>query len=465
MKLHIPQSPIQRVLHIPQSPSFVPEECVGINPSTKEFVIVETAHADSKVAGSVSNEKDDGDGICADHAKKDDPAAKNTLSQQILWAFRMILPGVKPPDKSSRPLHALGQQPRKSPLPGDVPLPRTPPQLVRTRTHTLSLPSNSTVLTVPPESPAGSEEDSSENLVVRRSARPKALKKEAPVPQHDAKSLEQIGRDCAIINEPSSETSHSIGTVSPVSIQNNGGAASGSFGPASTQEASARCGSGGKKPAQRLLFPEDPCNVRVNQPKSCETEGMDDGLTRLNCQGEVAHEVKGLISKVAPQGSEQALSGKRECCTDSQVLSIGDGDMSGRITVTASNKQNVVRLASKFDLRRWWGTGRKDAKGEDAKMAAQTDVMSSSTDSTILERQPEHSRHNEFVSTSDVNKRSEASRGEASSASSEGELAAMSSFDTKSVQEVISSLKVLPLTTCTFMSDPMHDVCLLPEHF
>ena len=460
MKLHIPQSPRQRVLHIPQSPSFVPEECVGINPSTKEFVIVEAAHADSKVAGSVSNVKDDGDGICADHAKKDDPAAKNTMSQQILWAFRMILPGVKPPDNSSRPLHALAQQPRlKSPLPGDVPLPRTPPQLVRTRTHTLSPPSNSTVLTVPPESPADSEEDSSENLVVRRSARPKALRKEAPVPQHDAKPLEQIGRDA-------SETSHSLGTVSPVSIHTKGGAASGSFGSASTQEASARCGSGGKKPAQRLLFPEDPRNVRVNQPKSCETEGMDDGLTRLNCQGEVAQEVKGTISKVAPQGSEQALSGKRECSPDVQVLSIGDGDMSGRISVNASNKQkHAVRLESKFDLRRWWGTGRKDAKDVDAKMAAQIDVMSSSTDSTILERQPEHSRHDEFVSTSDVNKRSEASRGGVFSASSEGELAAMSSFDAKSMQEVISSLKVLLLTTCTFMNDPMHDVCLLPAHF
>jgi hypothetical protein len=302
--------------------------------------------------------------------------------------------------------------------------------------------------------------------VVRRSTRPKALRKAAPVPQHDAKPLKQSGRDGTIINDPSSETSHSIGTVSSVSIQNRGDAVSGSFGPTSTQEASARCGSGGKKPAQRLLFPEDPSNVRVNQPKSCETEGMDDGLTRFNCQGEVTHENKGTTSKVAPQGSEQALSGKRECSPDVQVLSIGDGDMSGRISVNASNKQkHAVRLESKFDLRRWWGTGRKDAKDVDAKMAAQIDVMSSSTDSTILERQPEHSRHDEFVSTSDVNKRSEASRGGVFSASSEGELAAMSSFDAKSMQEVISSLKVLLLTTCTFMNDPMHDVCLLPAHF
>jgi len=403
-----------------------------MNPSTKEFFIVEAAHAGIHVAASSPKIK----GSSINDGKND---------------------GTCVAGKSFESSHAIDKQTSKSPLPsGDVPAPQTPPRMQLSAR-------NSFMSTLSAESPASSEENSSEDIIFRRSIRSKALRKAAPVPLHDTQALESAGRDGAIIHEPASEISaardgaivdepaseisSSVDSVSPVSIENLVGAASAPLDRISTLETYAK-GGGGKKPAKRPLFPEDRSNVTAEQHQPYATQGIKNRSRRLNCHGEVAHNKKEAISNHSLQANMHALSGMEETCSAAQAAAVGHVVMSGTGTVAASDKRkHPVKLKSLFGLSRWWEMGRNCLEDLNEKIDAQTPVMSSSTGSTIREQEPDYLGHGKSVIASHMNTGSKISTGEASSTTSKVDTTAMSSVNAESIQEVIDSLKVLSFRT------------------
>ena len=72
--LHIPQL-APRVLHIPQSPRLVPEECIGLNSTTKEFVLIDAAHTGAKTVVSCEQ--------VASSSINRDRSSPSTLSKMI----------------------------------------------------------------------------------------------------------------------------------------------------------------------------------------------------------------------------------------------------------------------------------------------------------------------------------------------------------------------------------------------